>query len=127
MIESLLRETAGIRRRAQLGSDAAIARALNAPAAASDTAGAGRRALFATATREALLAGARYACAALVERAAQQARERLRKPIGVVLSGGAADAIAALLRIEYRRDDDLVLQGLIALARAGQATRRIRS
>ncbi|HEX4049485.1 MAG TPA: type III pantothenate kinase [Steroidobacteraceae bacterium] len=122
MIESLLRETAGIRRRAQLGDGAAIARALNPPTRL------GRRsrrrtrdALFSTATREALLAGARHACAALIERAAQQARQRVGMPVQVVLSGGAADAIAPLLGIAHRRNDELVLQGLLELARAARS------
>jgi type III pantothenate kinase len=121
MIESLLRETAGIRRRAQLGNGTAISLALNPPARVRGTPRRARDALFATATREALLAGARQACAALIERAAQQARERLGIAVQVVLSGGAADAIAPLLGIAYRRDDDLVLQGLLALARAGRS------
>lgn len=121
MIESLLRETAGIRRRAQLGSAAAIARVLNAPARRGGAQRAARAALFAAATRDALLAGARNACAALIERAAQQARGRLGISVQVLLSGGAADAIAPLLGISYQREEDLVLHGLAALARAGQS------
>jgi type III pantothenate kinase len=121
MIESLLRETAGIRRRAQLGSAAAIARALSPPLRRGRARRAAPAALFAAATRDALLAGARYACAALIERASQQARERLGMPVQVLLSGGAADAIAPLLRIDCRREEDLVLHGLLALARAGQS------
>jgi len=118
MIESLLRETAGIRRRAQLGNGAAIARALTPPTRIGGMSRQVRAALFAGATREALLAGARHACAALIERAAQQARQRVGSPVQVVLWGGAADAIAPLLAITYRRDEDLVLHGLLALARA---------
>jgi type III pantothenate kinase len=121
MIESLLRETAGIRRRAQLGKGATIARALNPPVRMRIEPRRARDALFAVATREALLAGARHACAALIERAAQQARERLGIAVQVVLSGGAADAIAPLLGIAHQRDDDLVLHGLLALARAGRS------
>jgi type III pantothenate kinase len=120
MIESLLRETAGIRRRAQLGNAAAIARALVRKPASAGRAGRSRSPMFATATREALLAGARQACAALIDRAAQQATDQLRTPVPVVLSGGGAASIEALLQRPCRREEDLVLRGLAALARAGQ-------
>ncbi len=121
MIESLLRETAGIRRRSQLGSDAALSQALLGAAR-----GTGRRrgaadTLFTRSTREALLAGARHACAALIERATQQAQLQLGADVQVVLSGGGADVIAPLLQIAHRREDDLVLRGLAVLARAGRA------
>jgi pantothenate kinase type III len=76
--------------------------------------------MFAASTREALLAGARHACAALIERAAQQATEQLGAPVHVVLCGGAAASIESLLQIACQREDDLVLRGLAALARAGQ-------
>lgn len=118
MIESLLRETAGIRRRAQLSSGAAIARALSAGPMPGVRAAGPAGSLFASSTHTALLAGARHACAALIERAAQQARVHLGQRVQVVLSGGAADAIAPLLRLTCRREDDLVLQGLAVLARA---------
>lgn len=121
MIESLLRETAGIRRRAQLGNGTAIARALNPPTRIGARSRRASDALFADATREALLAGARHACAALIERAAQQARQRVGLPVQVVLWGGAADAIAPLLAIAHGRDEDLVLRGLLALARASRS------
>jgi type III pantothenate kinase len=121
MIESLLRETAGIRRRAQLGNSAAIARALAEWPAAPSRAGGPRSSLFAAATREALLCGARHACAAMIERAAQQARQQLAVPVQVLLSGGAAEAIEPLLQVPCRREEDLVLRGLAAMTRAGQS------
>lgn len=121
MVESLLRETAGIRRRARLGGAAAIARALSATTRVRGAQRTTHAALFAAATRDALLAGARHACAALIERAAKQARERIGMPVQVLLSGGAADAISPLLAIDYQRAEDLVLHGLLALARAGQS------
>ena len=118
MIESLLQQTAGIRRRAQLGNEALIAQALATQPRAVRVGRAARSPVFAKATREALLAGARYACAALIERAAQQARSRVHGRVLVVVSGGGAGAIAPLLQLRYQRDDDLVLHGLATLARA---------
>lgn len=121
MIESLLRETAGIRRRAQLGTAASIGRALAQVSVTHSRGGSTRGSMFATATRDALLAGARHACAALIERAAQQAGQRLTVPVRIVLSGGAAEAIQPLLQVACQREEDLVLRGLAALARAGQS------
>lgn len=112
MIESLLLHTAGIRRRAALSARGALSRAL---------AGAPPAPLFAVATRAALLAGARYACAALIERAAQSARRELGVRPRLILAGGAADTVAPLLRLPHARQDDLVLRGLAVLARGAIA------
>jgi type III pantothenate kinase len=114
MIESLLRDTAGIRGRARLGSRAAIAQALGEESRRR------RAGLFAQDTRAALLAGARQACAALIERATARAREELHGRIQLVVAGGAAETITPLLRLRHRREDDLVLSGLIVLAQAGE-------
>ncbi len=128
MIESLLERTAGIRRRAggeraarafdlALGA-ARHARAALAPAGASNRAAAGRRTpeAFARDTHAALLAGARYATAALIERSLLEARRQLARRPRLLLAGGAAGAIVPLLSSRHWREDDLVLRGLAVLA-----------
>jgi type III pantothenate kinase len=117
MIESLLRDTAGIRRRARLGGTAAVAKALSAAWRDSGTSG---HTLFTHDTHDALIAGARHACAALIERAARQARAQLGRRVQVLLAGGGADAVMALLQLRCRREDDLVLRGLAVVALAGR-------
>jgi len=101
MAASLIKETAGIARRAR------------------GAAGGGGRGLFARQTSAGLRQGARYACAALIERAAEEATALGARPL-LVLAGGAAPSVAPVLRARYRRVDDLVLRGLAVLA--GQHT-----
>ena len=98
MIDSLLRDTGGIRRRVR---------------------GAGRSSRpFARDTASALAAGALQATAGAVDRALQQARRELRsRTVRVLLTGGGAAAVAPLLQARAQRVPDLVLQGLAALAR----------
>jgi type III pantothenate kinase len=99
MVDTLLARTHGIRRRAQGGR-----------------AGAGAR-LFARSTRAGLVQGARYAAAALIDRAVEEARVLLgHKPL-VVLTGGQAAAVRPLLRSSCVLVPDLVLRGLAVLAR----------
>jgi type III pantothenate kinase len=117
MIESLLRETAGIRRRARLGGTAAVAKALSAAWRDSGNSG---HTLFTHDTHDALIAGARHACAALIEQAARQARAQLGRRVQVLLAGGGADAVMPLLQLRCRREDDLVLRGLAVVALAGR-------
>ncbi len=142
MIDSLLERTAGIRRRA--GGQAAQA-SFDLALGDGQTLGARRArqgkgtgpetsakrtapvALFARDTCEALLAGARHACAALIEHAVHEARSELACRPRLILAGGAADAITPLLRVRYRREDDLVLRGLAVLATDAQAPDRIKS
>ena len=96
MVGSLLSETHGIRRRAQ--------------------GGAGGRDFFARSTRAAIAQGARYAAAAVADRAVTEARATLgQKPL-VLLTGGAADSIRALIRSPHRHIPDLVLRGLAVIA-----------
>lgn len=114
MIESLLLNTAGIRRRAQLSGHAALTRALAEAAPRPARA----RALFTHDTRSALLAGAHFACAALIELAMAAATQRLGRSPRLLLTGGAAAAIGPLLRVAHHREDDLVLRGLAVLAGA---------
>ncbi len=98
MIDALLRDTGGIRRRAAAG-------ALR-----------GRR-LFARDTAAALAAGALHATAGAIDRAVHQARTELGAgALVLLLTGGAAASVAPLLRTRARLVPDLVLRGLAALA-----------
>jgi type III pantothenate kinase len=96
MIDSLLWGTHGIRRRAQGGR--------------------GSRGLFARSTRSAISEGARFAAAAVVDRAVVEARELAGARPLVLLTGGAAPEIARLIRTRHRYVPDLVLQGLAVIA-----------
>jgi len=99
MVDTLLTRTHGIHRRARGGR-----------------AGGGAK-LFARSTRAGLVQGARYAAAALIDRAVEEAWALLgRKPL-VVLTGGQAGAIRTLLRSSCVVVPDLVLRGLAVLAR----------
>jgi type III pantothenate kinase len=142
MIESLLERTAGIRRRAggwqatarfdlALGAGqpvgARVARRGKGSVSGSSLKRTAPAGLFARDTHAALLAGARHACAGLIEHALREARsERGRRP-RLILAGGAADAITPLLTSRYWREDDLVLRGLAVLATGVQAPDRIKS
>ena len=139
MIESLLEHTAGIRRRA--GGWAATpsfdlvfgpvsrahARARNLPGRPGRQGDAARTAVFARDTHGGLLAGARHACAALIEHAIREARKQVGRRPRLILAGGAADAITPLLHGRYWREDDLVLRGLAVLATDAGAPDRIKS
>lgn len=95
MIESLLKDTSGIQRRA---------------------AGRGSgRSLFARDTRAAIEQGARHATAAVVDHAVAEAGIALGKRPVVLLTGGAAPEIRALVRVRHRMVPDLVLRGLAQL------------
>lgn len=108
MVESLLRNTAGIRRRA---GRLPTYRGERRPAVSGRAA-----ALFGRSTRAGLLAGSTVACAALIERALSEARAELRGRPRLLLAGGGAMQVAPLLRVPYARVDDLVLHGLALLA-----------
>lgn len=95
MIESLLRSTSGIRRRSDGKSSG--------------------RAVFARSTRAAIELGARYAAAALVDRAVMEAREAVGRSPLVLLTGGAAPTIGQLIRSAHSNVPDLVLRGLAML------------
>jgi type III pantothenate kinase len=92
MERSVLRNTVGIARRAG-----------GAPAS---------RGLFAQDTRAAVAQGARYAAAAIVDRAAAEAQRILQRTPLVLLTGGAAVQIEPLLQCSYVSVPDLVLRGL---------------
>jgi type III pantothenate kinase len=95
MIDSLLSNTSGIRRRSEGKSRA--------------------RTLFARDTRAAIELGARFAVAAVIDRAVQEARAVLGRSPLVVLTGGAAPAVEPLIRSAHAHVPDLVLRGLAAL------------
>jgi type III pantothenate kinase len=97
MVQSLLEQTAGIRRRARGGA-------------------AKSRGLFARSTAAALDAGARYASAALIQRALSEARVSVGVRPRLMLTGGAAPAVARLLGLGVVVEPDLVLHGLAVLA-----------
>jgi type III pantothenate kinase len=92
MVDSLLRNTAGIAPRA---GGAAVTRGL-----------------FAQNTRAAVGQGARYAAAAAVDRAVAEAQRTLQRTPLVVLTGGAAVQIESLLQCSYVSVPDLVLRGV---------------
>jgi len=96
MMSSLLTKTDGILRRAGGGGTA--------------------RSLFARSTRAAIELGARYAVAAVVDRAVEEARRTLGRAPLVLLTGGAAPTIRSLVRSAHTVVPDLVLQGLAVIA-----------
>ena len=95
MVESLLHSTSGILHR-------------------SSGKGAGGR-LFARNTRSAIEEGARYAVAAVIDRAVAEARRTVGAPPLVLLTGGGAAVVRPLVRSAHRSVPDLVLRGLAAL------------
>lgn len=98
MIESLIKGTNGIGRRAHglAGS---------------------RRKLYATDTASALAAGAQFAAAALIDRAVDEAARELRATPLLLITGGAAPTLKSHLRHDAKVVPDLVLHGLAVLAR----------
>jgi len=102
MVDSLLRGTDGIRRRATGGRT-------------------GKRTLFARTTRAAIEQGAIHAAAAVVDRAVEEAGRTLgRRPV-LLLAGGASADVAPLVRTSHLMVPDLVLRGLAVLAEDGAA------
>ncbi|HEX4647938.1 MAG TPA: type III pantothenate kinase [Steroidobacteraceae bacterium] len=97
MVDTLLKSTHGIRRRARGGS-------LGGPG------------LFARSTREGVVQGSRYAAAALIDRAVEEARAGMGRKPRVVLTGGQAGAVRPLLRSRSVAVPDLVLTGLAVLS-----------
>ena len=105
MVTTLLSNTHGIRRRAQGGA-------------------LGGKGIFARSTRDAIERGSRYAVAALVDRAVEEASSLLGREPLVVMTGGGAVAVRPLLRSRSVGVPDLVLRGLAVLARDASRTRR---
>jgi type III pantothenate kinase len=98
MVSSLLTQTNGIHKRATGGPEGATG-------------------LFAKTTRTAIGEGARYAAAALIDRAIEEARNRVgNRPLVLLTGGGSAD-IKPLIRGTAVSLPDLVLHGLAVWAR----------
>ena len=105
MLQSLLRDTAGI-----------AAHAADAPKARKKP-GKDEAALkmLATDTRQAIELGCLSTAAALIDRTVTDVTRALRGRPVVFLTGGGADAVAPLIRSACKRRDDLVLRGLAVL------------
>jgi type III pantothenate kinase len=97
MVESLLQNTSGIRRRAAGGA-------------------LGGKGLFGRSTRAGIIQGSRYAAAATIERALEEARKRVKQVPIAVLTGGGAQEVRPLVRSPSKLVADLVLRGLAVLA-----------
>jgi pantothenate kinase type III len=100
MVDSVLRGTDGIRRRAAGGRT-------------------GRRSLFSRTTRAAIEEGALHAAAAVVDLAADEAERLLGKRTLLLLTGGATTEVAPLVRSPHATVPDLVVRGLAVLAQTG--------
>src|SRR5580698_536803 len=92
MVGSVLKNTAGIARRASGGMLT--------------------KGLFALDTRAAINQGARYAAAAVIDRAVGEAQRVLQRTPLVLLTGGAAVQVESLLQCSYVSVPDLVLRGV---------------
>src|SRR5262245_61090388 len=99
MIASLLAGTHGIRRRAR-GSKSR-----------------GSRTLFARNTARGLESGGSYAAAALIDRAAQEARSEFGARPLLILTGGDGPRLRPYIKSPVRVIPDLVLRGLAVFAR----------
>ncbi|MCC8392135.1 type III pantothenate kinase [Paraburkholderia sp. MMS20-SJTR3] len=76
---------------------------------------------FATDTPRSLSAGCTLAQAGLIERMWGDLRDEWQVPVRLVVSGGAADAVASALKVPHTRHDSLVLSGLALIAAADAA------
>jgi type III pantothenate kinase len=92
MVGSVLKNTVGIARRASGAAQA--------------------KGMFALDTRAAIAQGARYAAAAVIDRAVSEAQRVLQRTPLVLLTGGAAVQIEPLLHCSYVSVPDLVLRGV---------------
>jgi len=97
MIEALLGRTSGIRSRSRGGAGGGVG-------------------LFSRSTRAGITAGARFAAAALIDRAVEEALPIARRRALVVVHGGGAPSVRPLVRSASVGVPDLVLRGLSALA-----------
>jgi type III pantothenate kinase len=97
MVDTLLTRTSGIRRRAQGGAS-------------------GAKGLLARSTRVGIRQGARFAAAALIDRAVAEAETLIGKRPFVVVTGGESAAVRPLLKSPAAGVPDLLLKGLAVLA-----------
>lgn len=72
---------------------------------------------FPTSTAAAIASGARQACVGALQRMRHAMTERGMAPAHVLLSGGAAGEIAPLLPMPFTMHENLVLDGLLLIAR----------
>jgi len=98
-----------------LGENTAQLPVLDAPAAGGPGTHAPRP-WFATDTRRSISAGCALAQASLVERMWTELRDEWQAPVRLVVSGGAADEVIAVLAAPFTRHDSLVLSGLALIA-----------
>lgn len=105
MVDTLLANTHGIRRRARGG-------------------GVGGQGIFGRSTRDGIERGSRYAAAALIDRAVEEASGLLGREPLVVLTGGDAERVRPLVRSRWVAVPDLVLRGLAVLSREASRTPR---
>jgi type III pantothenate kinase len=103
MVAALLANTHGIRRRARGGAVRG-------------------KGIFARSTRDAIERGSRYAAAALIDRAVEEASGLLAREPLVVLTGGEREVVRPLLRSRSVGVPDLVLRGLAVLSRGAPRT-----
>ena len=75
---------------------------------------------FPSNTGDAIMSGAAHALAGAIERMATFMRESGQDPLRVLLSGGAAERLHALVALETVTIDNLVLEGLITIAQGGE-------
>jgi len=85
------------------------------------TSGAAAGSPFADNTRDAIERGCRLAVAALVDRSVREMTRRTGTEPRVLLTGGAAPAVAGLLETAAENVPDLVLRGLAIVAGEGHA------
>lgn len=78
---------------------------------------------FATDTRRAITAGSLLAQAGLIERAWRELSQAWGAPVRLVLAGGAAKDVGAVLSVPYTGHDSLVLSGLALIAADEEAAR----
>jgi type III pantothenate kinase len=97
MVDTLLQQTNGIRRRARGGPEDATG-------------------FFAKTTRAAINLGSRYAAAAIIDRALEEAFEELKTVPLALLTGGGSAAVKPLVRNSCVVVSDLVLHGLAVWA-----------
>ncbi|WP_153076445.1 type III pantothenate kinase [Paraburkholderia bonniea] len=80
---------------------------------------------FATDTPRSLSAGCALAQASLIERMWRDLAQEWQAPVRLVLNGGGADEVSAVLRVPYTRHDSLVLSGLALIATETASAQRV--
>ncbi|MDE1885545.1 MAG: type III pantothenate kinase [Xanthomonadaceae bacterium] len=94
--------------------------ALRAGAARLASVVAGRMTEIADNSADAIESGTWLSAAALVERFCGQAERRMGRASGLILTGGGAAKLSALLDVPHRIEAELVLRGLVLLAESNE-------